>query len=56
MSTKAAPDRCCVEPRPDVYEPFAAIDLGDGNIIVFDRDVEEAWIESTVSVARSEIR
>ncbi|AFK21555.1 MULTISPECIES: hypothetical protein [Haloferax] len=54
MSTTFAPDRCPVEPRPDAYESFAALDLGDGSLIIFEGDVRGAWIESTISVARDE--
>lgn len=56
MSLATIPDRCPIEPRPpDNFEVFASVDLGAGRILIFDRELREAWIESSVAFARDDM-
>lgn len=43
------------EYRSETFEPYAALDLGDGSTIIYERDAQDAWIESDLSFARNEI-
>lgn len=45
--TTIGPDACC-------YERYAAVELAENAVLVYDRDDDNAWISSDVTVSLGE--
>lgn len=43
-------DRCPITPRPDPDERYVALVTDDGDTIIYDQEVESAWIQSEFAI------
>lgn len=43
-------DRCPIEPRPDTAERYTSVETDDGETIIFDQNLESAWIQSDFAI------
>lgn len=48
MATSA--DRCPIQPTPDTEHRYVALDTDDGDTIIYDRDIETAWMQSAFAI------
>lgn len=45
-----ATDRCPIEPRPSTDGRYVALDTENGETIIYDQEVETAWVQSDDAV------
>lgn len=48
----SATDRCPITPRPETDERYVSLDTDDGDTIIYDQEVETAWIQSDFAIER----